>query len=776
MNDEQTVHDALSTGMSRGRMMNACPCAQCGTANSPDRKFCANCGTPLWEPCLHCGVINGAWEKFCGICGGNLLEALQSQIAQVQSQEVKARSFQSLCRHPEAIQLLRTIAVSPHPRLAPHVVRAHDFAQALKTDLERLEQEREASYQRAQTAMASQDYEQTIQCLDLVHRRLRSSEMQRLLEQAREAQEEAARLAAEIREAVAAKNVAGLLAKVLRLQELKPDHAEAQNLAERLQQMELRTFEGHREQLITAAQEKLAAQAYDEAVRLFEQINESVRTPEINKLLALARDRAAEVAWLVQDLREVAVFDDLIPGLGERLLKLKPKDEQVARFVEKVRQQHQERKEKHRPGQETMLVRGKRETPFGFPVDPLVGFRRIDTSKFDDTSVFAENPGGFYVSCGLALQGLEKASVNVNLMPAGKQNVFSKLASGLLKKRFKGVWGIDVGVCSIKALRLVLEAENKEDKKAEKNLVVADACELIEYAQPLSYPDVEQEKTVREALQKFLEKHKIEEDLICVSFPGQKTLARFIKLPPTDKKKITELIKFEARQLIPFDLETVTWGYQITSSGPEISEGIREYDVGVLAVRTHEVDQFLFPFGELQIKIDVLQAASVALHNYLHFDRYSTEPDSPDAARQEAGEPNDADQETSCATFATLDLGADSSNLIISNRDSVWLRSLPVGSHHLNRALVSELKLTRAQAEQVKRNPLKWPLTSKVYQTLRPPLRELVGELTRSLSYFENTYCRRPVKQLYLVGNGAKLHGLIRILRAPLPGMSGSVE
>jgi len=48
---------------------------------------------------------------------------------------------------------------------------------------------------------------------------------------------------------------------------------------------------------------------------------------------------------------------------------------------------------------------------------------------------------------------------------------------------------------------------------------------------------------------------------------GQSGLARFVKLPPVEEKKISEIVKFEAKQQIPFSLDEVVWDYQKISSG-----------------------------------------------------------------------------------------------------------------------------------------------------------------------------------------------------------------
>jgi class 3 adenylate cyclase/tetratricopeptide (TPR) repeat protein len=47
-------------------------CSNCGKDNREGRKFCAECGTPIFANCGRCGASNEAGEKFCGECGASL--------------------------------------------------------------------------------------------------------------------------------------------------------------------------------------------------------------------------------------------------------------------------------------------------------------------------------------------------------------------------------------------------------------------------------------------------------------------------------------------------------------------------------------------------------------------------------------------------------------------------------------------------------------------------------------------------------------------------------
>src|SRR5262245_56416826 len=126
-----------------------------------------------------------------------------------------------------------------------------------------------------------------------------------------------------------------------------------------------------------------------------------------------------------------------------------------------------------------------------------------------------------------------------------------------MASRQPGAWGIDIGLSALKALRL----ENIN------GVATATAFDYVEHPKILSQPDADPDLLTREALEKFLSRNSLRGDIVAVSVAGQAGLARFVKLPPVEEKKISDIVKFEAKQQIPFPLEEVVWDYQKIGSG-----------------------------------------------------------------------------------------------------------------------------------------------------------------------------------------------------------------
>ena len=71
------------------------------------------------------------------------------------------------------------------------------------------------------------------------------------------------------------------------------------------------------------------------------------------------------------------------------------------------------------------------------------------------------------------------------------------------------------------------------------------------------------EAAMTKALQELLSEHPVVSKNINICAPGFHTFSKFVKLPPVDTSKVTQIIQYEAQQNVPFPLEEVVWDYQI---------------------------------------------------------------------------------------------------------------------------------------------------------------------------------------------------------------------
>jgi type IV pilus assembly protein PilM len=310
-----------------------------------------------------------------------------------------------------------------------------------------------------------------------------------------------------------------------------------------------------------------------------------------------------------------------------------------------------------------------------------------------------------------------------------------------------GVWGIDLGQCALKAVRLV--NHNGE--------VTATAFDYIEHPKILSQPDADPDQLTRAALEQFLSRNPLKGDQIAISVPGQTGLARFVKLPPVEAKKIPDIVRFEAKQQIPFPLEEVVWDWQTIGSGG-LTEEFVENEIGLFAMKRDMVNRYLQAFRDVNVEVHFVQMAPLAMCNYVTFDVLKK------GGADAAGEGGEKGQ-----CVVALDIGADNTNLIVTDGDRIiWQRPIPIGGNHFTRALTKDMKLTFAKAEHLKRNATKAEDPKKIFQSMKPVFSDFAGELQRSLGFFSNTHRQAQIQKVLGLGNAFRLPGLQKFLSQTL--------
>ena len=312
-----------------------------------------------------------------------------------------------------------------------------------------------------------------------------------------------------------------------------------------------------------------------------------------------------------------------------------------------------------------------------------------------------------------------------------------------MAKTSAGVWGIEIGQTALKAMHCVTEGDD----------VVIDAFDFIEYPKILSQPEADPEVLIREALETLMQRNDDVSGDVVISVPGQSGLAKFFKPPPVELKKLGDIVRYEARQQIPFDLEDVVWDYQLMP-GCMIEEGFAaDSEVGLFAMKREQAYRQLAPFDTVDIEVDQVQLAPIALYNMLAYDRL-----------HERFDVEFYDSDNPPPSIVLLSIGTDSSDLIVTNGFRIWQRSMPIGGNHFTRQLTKDLKMTYAKAEHLKRNVREAVDPKLVIQTMRPVFNDLETEIQRSIGFYRSIDKKAEISEMIITGNTVKMPGLAAYL------------
>lgn len=293
-------------------------------------------------------------------------------------------------------------------------------------------------------------------------------------------------------------------------------------------------------------------------------------------------------------------------------------------------------------------------------------------------------------------------------------------------------WGIEVGAGAIKAIKLQRDGDGVK---------VLDFA-IIPHKKVLTTPELDQNDAIRVALGQLVSQKDLTNAAIAISVPGHSSFARFAKLPPVDPRKIPDIVKFEAVQQIPFPIEQVEWDYQTfkTKDNPDV-------EVGIFAVTRDKILERLTTWNEVGVTPEFVTLGPLAAYNSVAWDQ-------------------DFNDKTPGTVI--LDVGASSTDLIVSEPGRVWVRTFPIGGHQFTEALVGAFKLSYVKAEALKRQAEQSTHARHILQAMRPVFGDLAQDVQRSLGYYQSSHKDANLTRLIGLGSTFNLPGLRKYLAQQL--------
>src|SRR5258707_319545 len=184
------------------------------------------------------------------------------------------------------------------------------------------------------------------------------------------------------------------------------------------------------------------------------------------------------------------------------------------------------------------------------------------------------------------------------------------------------------------------------------------------------------EATILKAPQGFILEKRVKSKNVNVCAPGFHVFSKFVKLPPVDASKVTQIIQYEAQQNVPFPLEEVVWDYQILGS----TQG-GELEVLLVAIKADIVEGLFRVTETAGLHLLLADVSPAALCN---------------AFRYNYGDLED------CTML--LDIGAKTSTLLFFEKGKVFSRSINLGANSITQDFANESKKKFDVAEKIKIN------------------------------------------------------------------------
>jgi type IV pilus assembly protein PilM len=156
--------------------------------------------------------------------------------------------------------------------------------------------------------------------------------------------------------------------------------------------------------------------------------------------------------------------------------------------------------------------------------------------------------------------------------------------------------------------------------------------------------------------------------------PGYQVFSKFVKLPPVDTSKVTQIIQYEAQQNVPFPLDEVVWDYQITGNTPT-----GELEVFLVAIKADIVEGLFRMADASGLRLQLVDVSPAALCNAFRF--------------------NYPDQE---GCIMLLDIGAKTSNVLFFEKGKYSSRGINIGANSITQDFATEARMPFTKAEKFK--------------------------------------------------------------------------
>jgi type IV pilus assembly protein PilM len=285
---------------------------------------------------------------------------------------------------------------------------------------------------------------------------------------------------------------------------------------------------------------------------------------------------------------------------------------------------------------------------------------------------------------------------------------------------FPVCWGLDVGHATIKAVKLARQGTK---------------VSVLGYAiEPITVPEGgDREESVVAALKTMALREEFKDTPVLAALSGRQVFSKTVNIPILNPKNIERMIELEAQQQIPGDFSEIEWGYHMSPAADGASK-----DVALFAVKRELTQEVMIKCRRAGVNLVGISISSLALYNFVRFDQVFPEDE----------------------TVVILDVGAENTDLVCYQGETLWMRTLGVAGNDITKAFMKKFKVSFDEAEILKRQAGDSKQADRIIKVIEGSLTELTSEVQRSLGFYKSQNAAAKLDNLVISGSTFRLPGL----------------
>ncbi len=283
-------------------------------------------------------------------------------------------------------------------------------------------------------------------------------------------------------------------------------------------------------------------------------------------------------------------------------------------------------------------------------------------------------------------------------------------------EQHRGLVGVDIGSTSVKLVELSGSPRAFE----------------LENISVVAVPDDASSSAYGKAMSLVLEGKDLVTSRTAISVSGRKVAVRGMRFPALGRAELDGALRYEGSQVIGFELHGSYLDHCVIESEASPSDMM---DVLFVAARKETVDAKIAVLEEAGLEPRVVGVDALVLL---------------DALLLEEGLPE---------TCGVIDIGALSTSIGIARKGTVpFVRDIEIGGNDYTQAIADALSVPLEDAEKTKVMEPERELASA--RAIEHVTRRLVGELSRSLMYYQTRGDGTQVDALFMCGGASIVPGL----------------
>lgn len=243
-------------------------------------------------------------------------------------------------------------------------------------------------------------------------------------------------------------------------------------------------------------------------------------------------------------------------------------------------------------------------------------------------------------------------------------------------------------------------------------------------------------------LVELFKKANISKEDASIGLSGQSSLIiKRISLPFMTEDELNLSIRYEAQQLIPFDLEAVTLDFHIIDKTPEPDN---QMEVLLVAVNKDLLNDYIEVTRNAGIELVVVDTNQFALSNMYEFNYGISE----------------------FRNIALVNVGANTTTLNIMQKGApIFWRESAIGSNHHTEVLENSFNLVREDAERLKKGfPIEGISAEDAQSIINKASDEIYAEIYRSLEVFRSNFYNEEVNKIVFSGGAALIKNFCSLM------------